>query len=503
MGGAAAGAWLERRRIPGPGKVFSEVPPRKAMSHGPRQPGGAAAPAGGKTPGQHGAFVVTVKQERSEGPRVGEKGSQEEEPVKKRGWPKGKKRKKILPNGPKAPVTGYVRFLNERREQIRTRHPDLPFPEITKMLGAEWSKLQPSEKQRYLDEAEKEKQQYLKELWAYQQSEAYKVCTEKIQENKIKKEDSGSGLMNTLLNGHKGVDCDGFSTFDVPIFTEEFLDQNKAREAELRRLRKMNVAFEEQNALAHGSPTGRIEGFTNVRELYAKIAEAFGIAPTEILFCTLNSHKVDMQKLLGGQIGLEDFIFAHVRGETKEVEVTKTEDALGLTITDNGAGYAFIKRIKEGSVINRIEAVCVGDSIEAINDHSIVGCRHYEVAKMLRELPKSQPFTLRLVQPRRAFDMIGQRSRSSKCSVEAKMSSGRETLRLRSRGAATVEEAVSEFRIYWESQTGTAVVETARSSAGAQAFARGLDAVLGEFAFPDEFVVEVWAAIGEAHDACG
>uniref|UniRef100_A0A8D2J6A7 GIPC1-3 GH1 domain-containing protein n=1 Tax=Varanus komodoensis TaxID=61221 RepID=A0A8D2J6A7_VARKO len=61
------------------------------------------------------------------------------------------------------------------------------------------------------------------------------------------------------------------------------------------------------------------------------------------LFCTLNTHKVDMQKLLGGQIGLEDFIFAHIRGETKEVEVTKTEDALGLTITDNGAGYAFIK----------------------------------------------------------------------------------------------------------------------------------------------------------------
>lgn len=67
--------------------------------------------------------------------------------MKKRGWPKGKKRKKILPNGPKAPVTGYVRFLNERREQIRTQHPDLPFPEITKMLGAEWSKLQLSEKQ--------------------------------------------------------------------------------------------------------------------------------------------------------------------------------------------------------------------------------------------------------------------------------------------------------------------------------------------------------------------
>lgn len=41
-------------------------------------------------------------------------------------------------------------------------------------------------------------------------------------------------------------------------------------------------------------------------------------------------------------------------------------------------------------------------------------------------------------------DMISQRSRSSKCPVEAKVTSGRETLRLRSGGAATVEEVVSE-----------------------------------------------------------
>lgn len=34
--------------------------------------------------------------------------------------------------------------------------------------------------------------------------------------------------------------------------------------------------------LAHGSPTGRIEGFTNVKELYSKIAEAFNISPPEV-----------------------------------------------------------------------------------------------------------------------------------------------------------------------------------------------------------------------------
>lgn len=66
-----------------------------------------------------------------------------------------------------------------------------------------------------------------------------------------------------------------------------------------------------------------------------------------------------MSNLLGGQIGLNDFIFAHKKGRPKEVEIVKSEDALGLTITDNGAGYAFIKRIKSGSVIDRIPHIQV------------------------------------------------------------------------------------------------------------------------------------------------
>uniref|UniRef100_A0A8C2Q9R1 Tripartite motif containing 35-12 n=1 Tax=Cyprinus carpio TaxID=7962 RepID=A0A8C2Q9R1_CYPCA len=195
--------------------------------------------------------------------------------------------------------------------------------------------------------------------------------------------------------------------------------------------------------LAHGSPTGRIEGFSNVRELYAKIGEAFGIPLTEVMFCTLNTHKVDMDKLLGGQIGLEDFIFAHVKGQKKEVEVFKGEDALGLTITDNGAGYAFIKRIREGSIIHQIQVINVGDMIESINGQTLIGCRHYEVAKMLKELPKGKTFFLKLVEPLKAFDMISQRSGSR--SGSAQLGTGRGTLRLRSKGPATVEELPSAF----------------------------------------------------------
>lgn len=68
---------------------------------------------------------------------------------KKGGWPKGKKRRKTFrdSNAPKAPLTGYVRFLNEQREKVRAERPELNFPEVTKLLGAQWTKLSTEEKQ--------------------------------------------------------------------------------------------------------------------------------------------------------------------------------------------------------------------------------------------------------------------------------------------------------------------------------------------------------------------
>ncbi|XP_053070268.1 PDZ domain-containing protein GIPC2 isoform X3 [Acinonyx jubatus] len=225
--------------------------------------------------------------------------------------------------------------------------------------------------------------------------------------------------------------------------------------------------------LAHGSATGRVENFSSIQELYAKIAAVFEISASEILYCTLNTPKVDMERLLGSQIGLEDFIFAHVKGIKKEVNIHKSEDSLGLTITDNGTGYAFIKilicyfclftcalmfflptwiltlllgllRIKDGSLIDSIKTICVGDHIESINGEDIIGWRHYDVAKKLKELKKDEPFTLKLIEPKKAFE-IEPRSKAGKSSA-GKISTGRETLRLRSKGPATVEEMPSEAK---------------------------------------------------------
>ncbi|XP_053894230.1 PDZ domain-containing protein GIPC2 isoform X1 [Malaclemys terrapin pileata] len=264
--------------------------------------------------------------------------------------------------------------------------------------------------------------------------------------------------------------------------------------------------------LAHGSPTGRVGGFASVRELYEQIGQAFRIPAAEIIFCTLNTHKIDMDNLLGGQIGLEDFIFAHIKGPKKEVDVLKSEDSLGLTITDNGTGYAFIKSIKEDSLVDQIKAICVGDHLESINGKNLVGYRHYEVANLLKGLEKGQTFKLTLIEPMKAFEMIEPRLKSGTLS-EAKISKGRETLRLRSKGPAVVEEVPSEIEekaikkvddlleTYMgirDIELAATMVEAGRDKNNPDEFAVALDEALGDFAFPDEFVFDVWGAIGDA-----
>ncbi|CAL1547882.1 unnamed protein product [Lymnaea stagnalis] len=171
------------------------------------------------------------------------------EPLKRKGgWTKGKKRKKPVKdmNAPKQPLSGYLRFLTERREQVRQEKPNLSFAEMSKQLGSEWSNLQQHEKQRYLDDAEREKEKYMKDLEAYQKTDSYKTFRQQF-EKKIKEEVDNTDVQGMPVTG--GGEEEESGTFDIPIFTEEFLDHNKARDAELRQLRKQTTELEEQNAI--------------------------------------------------------------------------------------------------------------------------------------------------------------------------------------------------------------------------------------------------------------
>ncbi|RWS09769.1 high mobility group protein 20A-like protein [Dinothrombium tinctorium] len=164
-------------------------------------------------------------------------------------------------NAPRQPLSGYVRYLNEHRERVKEANPQCSFTEITKLLASEWSSLPADDKRKYLDEAVKDKERYHKELEHYQQSESYKLF---VQQQKDAKEKlaASSQSVNECTNGDgqnkvsRDVEMTDVSvananlpSFDIPIFTEEFLDHNKARENELRQLRKLNSEYEEQNAI--------------------------------------------------------------------------------------------------------------------------------------------------------------------------------------------------------------------------------------------------------------
>ena len=248
-----------------------------------------------------------------------------------------------------------------------------------------------------------------------------------------------------------------------------------------------------------------------MKELYEKIASTFNIPTEQILYCTLNTPKVDMDQLLGGQIGLEDFIFAHCKGQPKEVELTKNEELLGLTITDNGTGYSFIKKIKPGSLVDSIKFISVGDVIEKIEGKCFVGSRHFSVAKALKDLPIGHTFTLRLIEPSKGgFSSIGPRLVSN--NQPPNLGSGRETLRLRANGSpvsSTSElstSVIEKINVLLESFMGihdnelaTQIWEIGSTHGNPHDFVMAIgDSDLQIFGFNEDLLFDLWGVINDS-----
>jgi len=184
--------------------------------------------------------------------------------VKNRGWPKGKKRYPKSPGAPKQPLSGYVHFLNDRREAVRKESPDMSFADISKKLANEWSQLGQEEKQRYTERADLDKERYSREFQEYQQTDDYKDFIAQQEAAKKSNGENGKGMnfspskkpkkskrkeneqTSLVSNEDSRSSC---SSMDIPIFREEFLELNKTRESELRSLRKTVSEFEEQNAV--------------------------------------------------------------------------------------------------------------------------------------------------------------------------------------------------------------------------------------------------------------
>ena len=186
---------------------------------------------------------------------------------------------------------------------------------------------------------------------------------------------------------------------------------------------------------AQGSATIQVTNFNSVSELYDKIAKGFEMNSEDIIYCTRNS--TQMTDLSTGTMEQDDLLLVHMRGQPVEIELAKTKETLGVTITDNGLCRPFLKKIEAGTVAAAASpGLAVGQLIESIQRQSVLGLRHYEVAKLIRELPIGQSFVLRLINPiTSGFNML--QSRNSVTSK--KMTSGFGTVRFKADGAVVVQ----------------------------------------------------------------
>ncbi|XP_043212366.1 high mobility group protein 20A-like [Amphibalanus amphitrite] len=196
---------------------------------------------------------------------------------RKKGWPRGKKRTLKIKdvNAPKLPMSGYMLFLNDHREQVRAANPGATFSDMTRLLANAWQAAPQEEKQQYMEAAQQQKERYSRELIKYQQTDAYRAFSQQL---KAKGGTVSGGSSSSRSARHDKeneketrapapapsapapasapapppppppLPLDDSTPLEIPIFTETFLAHNREREAELRQLRRANTEYEEQNA---------------------------------------------------------------------------------------------------------------------------------------------------------------------------------------------------------------------------------------------------------------
>lgn len=182
------------------------------------------------------------------------------------------KRRKKDPSAPKAPLNGYLVYFNEERADMRQKNPTMSFGELTKIIAIKWKDLPAEEKQKYINEAELDKERYVKEMADYKKSDSYKQYLKESSNAKMarneeahhfssnqkqEKLDNNNGFMNQAASNAQGHNINSLqhevnvAGFDIPIFTEEFIEHSRNREHEMRQLRKEINELEQQNNVLH------------------------------------------------------------------------------------------------------------------------------------------------------------------------------------------------------------------------------------------------------------
>jgi hypothetical protein len=170
----------------------------------------------------------------------------------------GSKRRKKDPSAPKAPLNGYLVYFNRERTEMHQKNPQIGFGELTRIIANKWKEMNNEDKQKYISEAEQDKERYLKEMADYKKSDSYKQYLKEVSNQQNSNEFK---LVNQIMgpsaqqdvshnsNNHELSSMSNIAGFDIPIFTPEFIEHSKSREFEMRQLRKEINELEQQNGV--------------------------------------------------------------------------------------------------------------------------------------------------------------------------------------------------------------------------------------------------------------
>ncbi|XP_071169104.1 high mobility group protein 20A-like [Mytilus edulis] len=256
----------------------------------------------------------------------------QEGPVKKKGgWPKGKKRKEVPELiTPKAPPTGYVLFAMQRRLEIKEEHPEVPFSQVTKLLGHEWTALDLDKKQKYLDEADELKKKYIEEMKIFKESDAYKNLMKK------KRKASENGLHEGELEGStKSSIEEEMNCLFCEICDMYFTSAHNKKEHMFGRQHLQNISGEIRRQSTEKNKQKQTELFDTTE------------------------YSDSEQTMSDGPVDIQGFINSfRAQNHEREIEISRLRHTVKLAREENASLYKQIEEFKmyENRLSNEVEA---------------------------------------------------------------------------------------------------------------------------------------------------
>ncbi|EDV55415.1 high mobility group protein 20A [Drosophila erecta] len=287
---------------------------------------------------------------------------------------------------PKMPLNGYVRFMNDRREELRREQPQRTALEHTRIIGEEWHQLPEERKAPYMEAAAKDKAIYQEQLQLFLKEHPEILANELAKAKKVTKLDSSpkektpkgeSALGKAKKTKAKQVkrqseDPDDvplakvkraqtpppptppaapvqpppssmppaprpLQTGEIPIYTNEFIEHNRSTENELRTLRKAKTDLEQQNAVLEQHVDNTKAGYAKVMGEVTELMEENQRLETYVrglrqkLVAALGGISLPSLEPSGPSVGNIDKYIRHLAGlvsQPNNVTLIKAREAL-------------------------------------------------------------------------------------------------------------------------------------------------------------------------------